>query len=72
MTTIPGNDTHTDRTPFGARVLDWIVRISEPPKNAFAARKFNALNQLSDAELAAQGLERAELMEHCFGFLRRG
>jgi hypothetical protein len=52
---------------FGQGVLDWLGRVAERSGNARRAETFARLNALSDAELAAMGLDRHELLLRCFG-----
>lgn len=58
--------------PLGARIMDWLVRVGEMSSGARAAKHYAALNALSDLELAKRGLRRDDLLDHCFGYVRRG
>lgn len=59
-------------TGLVGQLVDWLVRMGEMSPGARAARAYAALNALSDAELAKRGLNRADLLDHCFGPFRRG
>lgn len=52
---------------FGQWIFNGLVAIGELSANARSAREFAYLNQLSDDELAARKLKRADLPAHCFG-----
>lgn len=70
-TSTPATKTiHADT--LGTRFMDWLVRVGEQSSGARAARAYAALNALSDAELAARGLNRGDLFDRCFGPVHRG
>ena len=52
---------------LGDRILDWMARVGEKSPAAQAAKRYAALNTLTDAQLAERGLSRDQLAQICFG-----
>ena len=62
----------SERKPLGERLMDWMVRVGEMSAAGRAAQRYAKLNALSDLELAKRGMKREELLDLCFGYVRRG
>ena len=61
--------TAATRSHFARAVdglVDWMTRIGELSAGARAALRAGELAQLTDAQLAARGLKRDEIVEHAF------
>lgn len=63
----PQRDLRSIANDVGNAVLNWMTRIGDRSQQAAAAREFQKLNALSDAELAKRNLSRDQLLDRCFG-----
>ena len=66
--TFPKAAATTRKIGLADAFMDWLLRVVENSPRACAARAFARLNALSDVELAAKGLNRSDLLTHCFGY----
>ncbi|HET7409729.1 MAG TPA: hypothetical protein VFJ13_05980 [Paracoccaceae bacterium] len=55
-------------TDIGEAILNWMTRVGERSPAGQAARNYQRLNALSDAQLARMDLKRSDLFERCYGW----
>lgn len=55
-------------TDIGEAILGWLGRVGERSAAGQAARNYQRLNALSDAQLARMDMKRSDLLERCYGW----